>query len=1154
MTKSNRFQSKLVLLTTIFVLYGFGCAIFGQISDDFSDGNFTQDPVWKGDTAQFKISTSSAIPANMKPALQLDGTDPDTSYLYLENSLINNVEWTFWIKLSFNTSANNFARIYLVSDQENLEGPLNGYFLQVGGANDSLGLFRQTDTMNELILKGETGYTGNSTNTFRIKITRDDAGLWEILSDPEGGTSYQPEGTVFDNTHASTAWFGIFCQYTASNASKFYFDDFYVGPAISDTIPPEISSLEVISDQSLDVLFTEPLTALSAGNINNYWVSNGIGLPAGAVPDNLNTALVHLDFTQAFVSGQSYMFVVEGIEDLAGNILESDSAVFEYLAGSTPGLGSVFIDEIMADPDPSPTGIPAADFLELYNATDEIFDLTGCSIKPRASADPAFFASGFILPDSFLIVTHTSDTASFSAFGPVAGLPGFSLNNEGTVVLRNAYGDLLHAVSYTRDWYKNDEKKEGGWSLEMIDPSKPCSGMDNWMAAVEVDGGTPGRLNSANGSIYSVPVIFQAEITSPNTVKLDFNHDMDSLSLINMNAYKVIGPDLYPISVICPEIHLNSVLLEFDFTFLENMIYELQLSDTLYNCAGDFIPPKETYTIVLPSASEPWDVVINEIMADPDPPVGLPEFEYIEVYNATEKYLAMQGWTLEVGTVQKDIPYLIIEPDEYILFADDDATWLFEMYGRTFGFSSLGLTNSGATLNLQNESGTIISSVTYSNDWFTDPDKAEGGWSLEQMDPFNPCAGQDNWSESFAPEGGTPAKLNSVDAANPSEPVILSMIPVTSETFRLTFNQVMDRTSVLNSDAYDVDHTIDSPINVIPGDSLGQSVILTFEKGLLHQIIYELQTEQPLFNCRGLEMKVGSGILFGISEPAQKNDIVINELLFNPAGQGVDFVELYNRSERIVDIVEFYLGNVETDPLGMTDTTYKNVTINNRQLLPGQYLVLTTDPGVVQNQYYTENPSGFLRMAAFPVYSNEKGSVVLAGSGKKQIDFFNYNESMHYPLLSTVEGVSLERIDYDRPSGDATNWHSASGDAGYATPAYQNSQYRGVSEREDEVTLDPETFSPDNDGWDDVLNIHYHFDQSGYNATIRVFDSQGRLTRLLIQNELLGTEGTFSWDGLTDDHRKASIGIYIIYFEVFDLDGNIKKYKKTAVLGGRLGN
>jgi hypothetical protein len=69
---------------------------------------------------------------------------------------------------------------------------------------------------------------------------------------------------------------------------------------------------------------------------------------------------------------------------------------------------------------------------------------------------------------------------------------------------------------------------------------------------------------------------------------------------------------------------------------------------------------------------------------------------------------------------------------------------------------------------------------------------------------------------------------------------------------------------------------------------------------------------------------------------------------------------------------------------------------------------------------------------------------------------------------------------------------------------------------------------------------------------ITVFDARGRLTRKLVNNELLGTEGVFTWDGIGDDNQKATIGIYIIFVEIFDLEGGSKKYKKTAVVGGKL--
>jgi hypothetical protein len=51
----------------------------------------------------------------------------------------------------------------------------------------------------------------------------------------------------------------------------------------------------------------------------------------------------------------------------------------------------------------------------------------------------------------------------------------------------------------------------------------------------------------------------------------------------------------------------------------------------------------------------------------------------------------------------------------------------------------------------------------------------------------------------------------------------------------------------------------------------------------------------------------------------------------------------------------------------------------------------------------------------------------------------------------------------------------------------------------------------------------------------------------------LGSNGTFSWDGLTDSQVKASIGIYVLLFESFSTDGReIFTTKKAVTLAGRL--
>ena len=98
------------------------------------------------------------------------------------------------------------------------------------------------------------------------------------------------------------------------------------------------------------------------------------------------------------------------------------------------------------------------------------------------------------------------------------------------------------------------------------------------------------------------------------------------------------------------------------------------------------------------------------------------------------------------------------------------------------------------------------------------------------------------------------------------------------------------------------------------------------------------------------------------------------------------------------------------------------------------------------------------------------------------------------------------------------------------------------------IQLSPDIFSPDNVGYQDVLTINYSFEEAGYFCSIAIYDANGRLIRQLIPKTLCGVSGSFSWDGVTDEHETAPKGIYIIYLEIMDIKGNVKHIKKTTVL------
>jgi flagellar hook assembly protein FlgD len=95
-------------------------------------------------------------------------------------------------------------------------------------------------------------------------------------------------------------------------------------------------------------------------------------------------------------------------------------------------------------------------------------------------------------------------------------------------------------------------------------------------------------------------------------------------------------------------------------------------------------------------------------------------------------------------------------------------------------------------------------------------------------------------------------------------------------------------------------------------------------------------------------------------------------------------------------------------------------------------------------------------------------------------------------------------------------------------------------------------FSPDNDGFDDILIVNYNLEKSGYTGNIYIFDANGRLIKQLLKNELLAISGSFNWDGIDDYNQKVKIGVYILVFEVFDLEGTLKKTKLPFVVAGKI--
>ncbi|SMB95890.1 hypothetical protein SAMN00120144_0496 [Hymenobacter roseosalivarius DSM 11622] len=545
-------------------------------------------------------------------------------------------------------------------------------------------------------------------------------------------------------------------------------------------------------------------------------------------------------------------------------------------------------------------------------------------------------------------------------------------------------------------------------------------------------------------------------------------------------------------------------------------------------------------------------VLITEIMADETPVVGLPASEYVEIHNPTAgTVLDLAGMRLlKPGstTVAVFPAGAALLPGEYAVVCGSTRASQFAAFGKVFGLTNFpSLSNAGDQLVLRARNGQTLFEITYSDTWYKDLRKKEGGWALEMVDPANPCAGSSNWTASTDDSGGTPARANAVRATNPDHaaPALLRAVALTPTIVRLFFGEKLDSLASTNVGLYALTPAV--PVTrAAPQGPDFRTVDL--------QLTTNLPPNQPLIvavqratDCAGNGAGPITAAPFALPVAAQSGDVVINEILFNPRTGGVDFVELLNRSDNYLDVQGWQLGTEQ--PAGVSASP---ISAGPYGLAPGQLLVLTTRPDVVQTEYPTHDPAAFLAMASFPSLPDDAATVVVLDAKGQAIDRFHYDEKQHLPLLSDRNGVSLERIRAAEASVGG-NFHSAASAVGYATPGRPNSQYQADPTGAKLFQIEPEIFTPDEDGQQDFTTLTYRFDYPGYAASITVYDAQGRLTRRLMRNETFPMSGFLQWDGLTDQGRKAAIGPYVLLIELYRVaGGETHVYKRNVVLGGRL--
>jgi hypothetical protein len=1123
----------------LLLLLGNCVVLCAQTSDFFTDGDFSQNPSWYGDDSLFQV--------NATKQLQSKGTATKDLSLSTVSTVIAG-EWHFWCRIHASPSASNFMRVYLMSDTNNLKSTaLNGYYVQLGGvtgSTDSITLYKQKGNTRVRIIGGRPATVSQSNNEVRIKVLRDTLGNWQLFSDTTGGFDYTLEGIGNDNEFQNASFLGLFVRFTSSNALNYYLDEVYAGPEVVDSTAPVLDSIQIISPTQLRLVFNEPLDG-SALSVAHYAMNNGMGNPVSAAFEATRKDIVLLTLPVK-LHNQAYQLTVQQISDLAQNVLAIQQLDFVYdVFEAQPG--NILISEFLPDPTP-PLGLPEAEFVELYNNTTVSIQLQGWTISDGTTE--ASFPAVVVDANCFLIVCANAMVPAFSQYGKTIGLNSWpSLNNTSDqLILKDQTGTIIHHLIYDLSWYQDATKMDGGYSIELMNPRQICKGKADYRASTDAKGGTPGQSNAIwqNTPDTTAPMLFHAFAKDATQMVLVFNEQMDSSSLFT-GTIEVSPPN--PIGARNCFSAFDSLEIKFDKKLVSKQPNLLTLAH-FKDCSGNMMEAITTsVTYFIPDTAFQYDILINEVLTDPDPAVGLPDAEYIELYNRSDRSISLANWTLGDANSMAKLPNEVLLPDSFLVVTALANLPKFTAIKNVIGVASFpSLGNDRDAITLKNQWGNTIHHLAYSDAVFKSAIKKNGGWSLELIDAENPCGNNSNIAPSTDKTGGTPGRKNAVAGTRRDRhaPQLLAAYPLNANTVELRFSEALDSTTQNNPHYYSLNPYPSNPDGIQFHPPTYDKVTLLFNTPLKPQTLYRMLVTH-LEDCAGNTVAENDYADFGLPESIEVNDLVINEILFDPKGDGSDFVEVYNRSDKVIDLKGVFIANANED--GSVKDFFP-IDTTGVLMLPHSYKVFTNDPINIQSTYTVPQPWQMVQ-CVLPSFGNTAGTCLLIDLAGNTYDALAYSDAMHYPLLDTKEGVSLERIDFNRPTADKSNWASASSTSGFATPTGQNSQYATVSSS-GLITAEPEVFSPDGDGWNDEVHFSYELESSGFTGNMTIFNSSGRVVKQLLRNELLGSSGVFSWNGITDTGEKAAIGIYVCYFEAFNLNGKVVKKKLTTVVGAKL--
>jgi hypothetical protein len=741
-----------------------------------------------------------------------------------------------------------------------------------------------------------------------------------------------------------------------------------------DQTPPAIEELAIISNDSLRLTISEHPDVSSAEIVSNYSITDNLAISSAHFqqPDTIGIGLSAL-----LQNNMTYTFTIDGLQDLFGNTATNIDTSFTHYEVSSADSGHVFISEFLFDPSEG-----ESEYIEIYNSTQQSFDLQQWSINDNTGTIRTITDERYILPpDGYVILAGDRSLASqynnLSLISLGSQFP--SLNNSGDdIVLRDSSGILLDSLRYSSGWATSRKAAERR-SLDLSSALKT-----NWGSPADTTG-SPGQPNVIAPDTQP-PVLTAFNIIDDQQLQLIFDEqlaDITQYGNFGISASTQISDQ----TLFAPD----TVRLQLSEPLENATEYRISVSEVQDMFDNKLTATDTLFTYYQPSQADSGQVFINEFSYNP----AAGKAEYIELYNPTEHSFNLRGWTLsdnrgeenEIISESHILPpesYVVLSPDNSFLETAPDLALI------AMGSRFPALNNSGDDIVIRNAQGLRLDSLQYTSAW--------GGeeTALERRTVTISGTFAENWGF-VSDQTGTPGSENAITPDQQS-PNLSAVEIINPSELQLVFSERLTANSAIKKTNYHLSPS--SNIRLI--SARADTVTLYLSDPLTSDQEYTLSVAdvQDIFGNKSSENKRELNYI-EIAEAAT-GDIIVNEIMNNPGPNSAEFVELYNRSDKNIDLSNWTFSDASNAVDIPSDVILKK----------GTYLTLTGSPSFAQ----TVEPT--LMLSGFPNLNNSEETLSLYNAKGQLIDSLRYNEE--WPEIA--QSISLERKDPKAASNDPSNW------------------------------------------------------------------------------------------------------------------------------------